>query len=483
MRLLDRYLFRELLAPLGFCLGGFLIFWIAFDLFGRVDEFQEWRLNGQEILLYYLYGLPELLNTALPVALLLAMLYALTTHARHNELIAMRAAGLSLWRICMPYFGIGLFLSLGLLAINERLMVDAPEWRAELTRRHSQEELRDSGKWKERVNFWNPVARRDWSLGAFHLESAELRQPRVAMPLPPGAYREVVAEWGRWTNGFWRLTNGFERIHRAADDPLPAEKPKPIFTVREMGGDPAAVLEWPGTPLMESNVVVAVTNLLRKDDATGSQWQARSLSVTNELLEEFRFSAPLEPGARRVVIAESGVWTNGLWRFYNAREFLYRSATDGDVLDQLHAELDLPEFEESPNMIGSEVRVGELLSRTKVMRRPTLPVRDLTDYLMLHPNLGKRDRALLETQLHARMAAPWTCLVVSVIAIPFGAPSGRRNIFYGVAGSLALGFLFFAVQRMGFAVGQSGLVPAWLGAWLPNLCFGTIGLILTARVR
>ncbi len=76
-----------------------------------------------------------------------------------------------------------------------------------------------------------------------------------------------------------------------------------------------------------------------------------------------------------------------------------------------------------------------------------------------------------------------TCWSGSVIAIPFGAPSGRRNIFYGVAGSLALGFLYFAVQRMGFAVGQSGLVPAWLGAWLPNLCFGTIGIILTARVR
>ena len=32
MRLLDRYLLRELLVPLGYCLGGFLIFWISFDL-------------------------------------------------------------------------------------------------------------------------------------------------------------------------------------------------------------------------------------------------------------------------------------------------------------------------------------------------------------------------------------------------------------------------------------------------------------------
>src|SRR4030095_2393855 len=72
---------------------------------------------------YYLLKLPELLNTALPVALLLAMLYALTTHARHNELIAIRAAGVSLWRICVPYFAVGVLLSMAFLAINERLLV------------------------------------------------------------------------------------------------------------------------------------------------------------------------------------------------------------------------------------------------------------------------------------------------------------------------------------------------------------------------
>lgn len=117
------------------------------------------------------------------------------------------------------------------------------------------------------------------------------------------------------------------------------------------------------------------------------------------------------------------------------------------------------------------------------MQSPDLPVQDILDYLQLHPDLAGRDRNLLETQLHARIAGPWTCLVVAVIAIPFGAPSGRRNVFYGVAGSLALGFLYFAVQRLGFAVGQSGWLEPWVGAWLPNVLFGGLGLWLTSRVR
>jgi hypothetical protein len=92
-------------------------------------------------------------------------------------------------------------------------------------------------------------------------------------------------------------------------------------------------------------------------------------------------------------------------------------------------------------------------------------------------------KAWLDTQFHARLAAPWTCLVVVIIAVPFAAPSGRRNLFFGVAGSIGLAFIFFVVQRVGFAMGQNGIVPAWLGAWLPNLVFSVTGLILTARVR
>src|SRR5687767_395714 len=111
MRLLDRYLLRELLLPFGYCLGGFLIFWISFDLIGRVDEFQKNHLTIVDIAEYYLVTSPEVLRDILPIVLLLALLYALTTHARYNELTAMRAAGIGLWRFSAPYFAVGLFFT------------------------------------------------------------------------------------------------------------------------------------------------------------------------------------------------------------------------------------------------------------------------------------------------------------------------------------------------------------------------------------
>jgi hypothetical protein len=91
MRRLDRYLLREFLVPLGFCLGGFLIFWIAFDLFSNLHELQNKKLHGLDVAEYYVFQVPEFFILVLPIALLLALLYALTNHSRHNEITAIRA--------------------------------------------------------------------------------------------------------------------------------------------------------------------------------------------------------------------------------------------------------------------------------------------------------------------------------------------------------------------------------------------------------
>ena len=72
-----------------------------------------------------------------------------------------------------------------------------------------------------------------------------------------------------------------------------------------------------------------------------------------------------------------------------------------------------------------------------------------------------------------------------LIAIPFAAASGRRNVFVGVAGSIFICFAYFILLRLGLVLGAGagGYVPPWLAAWFPNISFGLAGLWLTARVR
>ena len=108
---------------------------------------------------------------------------------------------------------------------------------------------------------------------------------------------------------------------------------------------------------------------------------------------------------------------------------------------------------------------------------------EIIDYLRLHPKLDRKHSNALLTMLHSRFAAPFICLVVVLIAVPFGSISGRRNVFVGVASSIFICFAFIILKDLTLALGGGGFVPSWLAAWAPNLLFSGIGLVLLWKVR
>ena len=142
----------------------------------------------------------------------------------------------------------------------------------------------------------------------------------------------------------------------------------------------------------------------------------------------------------------------------------------------------MPEFDETPKEIRREIKISAYGS-LRSSRKTNIPLTDIWDYLRLHPNLPDADSSWLLTKLYGRLAMPWTCFVVMLIAIPFGVATGQRSLFVGVAGSIFICFTFFVLQQVGLALGTGGYLPPWLAAWLPNLAFGTTGLLLIARVR
>jgi lipopolysaccharide export system permease protein len=375
MRLLDRYLLRELLVPLGYCLCGFLIFWITSDLFVTLGDFQGKGLLVRDIAEYYLVILPEFLTLVLPIALLLALLYALTNHARHQEITAIRAAGVSLWRMSLPYLGVGLLASLGLFAANE---------------------------------FWVP--------GSVERAKMILKRHQAPDPRAPGRneYRNVWFDNTR-DGRRWR-----------------------IMVYNSETGEMSGVGVYP----------------IERDSS--KRWELRA------------------DRARR---------TNGVWTLYNVREVREAADTNAPPVPVLFTNvLAFPEFSETPEEINSELKIRDSMT-LRAAKKADVPIKDLVNYLRLHPNPSQADRFWLYTKLEGRVAAPWTCLVVVLIAIPFGAAGGRRNVYVGVASSIVICFVYFVLLKLGLALGTRGSLPAWLAAWLPNLAFGLAGLWLTARVR
>ena len=142
--------------------------------------------------------------TPLLVALLLALLYSLTNHARHHEITAIRAAGISIWRLALPYFGVGLVSSLALLALNELWVPDSSDRAEQIKERHVPPPPGAPGRDQVlKLGFTNAREGRLWQIPVYNLESGEMFNPQVIWAQRDGTRLWIRAERGWWTNGVW----------------------------------------------------------------------------------------------------------------------------------------------------------------------------------------------------------------------------------------------------------------------------------------
>ena len=132
MRLIDRYLLRNFLLPFSYCIAGFLAVWLIFDLITNASEFIDNHVPLDTIGSYYLNQLPAIAVITLPVGLLLALLYSLGRMSQSNEILAMLTAGVSFWRILLPFFAVGLAITGVSLWLNHGLAPKAEAKKQEL---------------------------------------------------------------------------------------------------------------------------------------------------------------------------------------------------------------------------------------------------------------------------------------------------------------------------------------------------------------
>jgi lipopolysaccharide export system permease protein len=122
-RTLQRYVVREYLKVFGLTLSGLILIYIVVLFFQRVDDFIKYRAPSYLIFEYLLYKIPEVtFQWTLPYAVLLATLLTLGMLSRHSEITAMKAGGISLYRITFPLLFLAFIVSLLSFLGNEYLV-------------------------------------------------------------------------------------------------------------------------------------------------------------------------------------------------------------------------------------------------------------------------------------------------------------------------------------------------------------------------
>ena len=120
--LLDRYLTRRLLLPLVLVLASTSGLYIVVDLTDRVDEIARSNVGFGIVAAYYWNLVPQVILDVMPFGLMIAVLIVLTVLERQMELTALKAGGVSIFRVMLPILILASAASVGLWTLQESIV-------------------------------------------------------------------------------------------------------------------------------------------------------------------------------------------------------------------------------------------------------------------------------------------------------------------------------------------------------------------------
>ena len=211
MSIIRRYVLTRFVTSFGFSMAGFVVVFTVVDLSSRISAYLDRGTSAIEILAYYVWSVPYFMFLVLPMAMLMGSLFCIGGLARRNELSAMKASGISLYRILLPIQVFAFVVSLAAWAASSSFVPRANRERAGRTapasdtspaRLHRvQLVLRDMG---------DQVV----TLGEYHV--ADRRGRRVTIDqYEEGSLRSKIrADELLWSETGWVLIDGERRVFR-----------------------------------------------------------------------------------------------------------------------------------------------------------------------------------------------------------------------------------------------------------------------------
>jgi len=362
MKLIDKYLLQTLLMPLFYCLAAFILVYVIYDLFDNLSDFVEAGSPIMDVVKFYGLLIPSVLIFIAPVSLLLSVLYSLSQLTKNNELTAMRASGVSLYRLMVPFMIVGFLASVGVAIINETIGPWSAYWTNQYVRSQRHKGEKDVYV-AFNLAYKNEQDRHIWMVGAYNTRNFELIRPEVILQREDGSdIAKIQAKKGQWLDERWWFMDVALQQYNENGHPI-------------------------GPP-----------------------------------------------------------------RFERRREMTELTETPIDLLNET----------KEPDYLSS---------------------RDLYNFLQTHQHLSHDTIARHTVNMQHRLAIPWTCFVVTLLGIPFGAHTGRKGALMGVVLSLSLFFGLYILINLGLAMGKEEILLPWVAAWAPNIIFIFIGSVMVYRMR
>jgi len=187
MRILSRYILREYLVPLSYCLGGFISIYVLFELFGSFTRLSRAHIPFWTAVRYFCAYLSPYFEYLAPAALMLAALYTMWSFCRHSEIIAMRANGIGFASIAAPILGVAIAMAAFVWWSNDVYVPKHAQWaRAMKTEQFDLEKVEAANN----IVYRNARDFHTWTISKLLDDDAEhLQDVRVTVERPGGGRR------------------------------------------------------------------------------------------------------------------------------------------------------------------------------------------------------------------------------------------------------------------------------------------------------
>jgi LPS export ABC transporter permease LptG len=239
LQILDIYVIRGWVFYFSVLLIAFTGVYVIFDFFQVLGDIVRNQISARVVVDYYRYLLPQVIYLMLPLSILVATLVNFGLLTKTNQVIAIKSAGVSLYRLSVPVLSLTALLSVGMFLFADRVLPQTNQrqngFRNQIKGKPAQTLYRPDRQWifgsSDRIynyTFFDPDQNVFANLSVFEFDPSTFRMTRRMF-----AARAV---WEAPIRG-WILENGWARDFDG--DRVTKYTPFRVDTFKELTEEPS----------------------------------------------------------------------------------------------------------------------------------------------------------------------------------------------------------------------------------------------------
>jgi lipopolysaccharide export system permease protein len=472
VKILPRYVLKEHAGPLAFALGALTSLMLLNYVAKRLGELVGKGLPWTVFVEFFGLALAFIVAMTLPMAVLVATLYAFSRLAAENEITALRASGVGMARVMAPVLWAAAGVTFVMIVFNDQIMPRSNHRLSVLQRDIAQK--KPTFALREQVI--NELSRGRLYLRAGHLDenSNRMREITIYDFADPSRRRTIFADSGNLAMSPDQ-SDLIMTLYEGTLQDVPTNKPEELqrlffrtdrVRVRGVGNQFRKTEEQ----TFKGEREMTVCEMAR------AQSRARREYVTAQ--DEMRERVAM---ARRSRIQLSEAVRKTSLDPPRARSFgtLYCSAIQSLASIVRPARAQRPARKPVRTPLQPSSQLEQPLNLTE-SDKAMIPAHIESARIRMGDN--ERIMNLYGVEIHKKFALAAACFVFVLLGAPIALRFPRGGVGLVIGVSLVVFGLYYVALITGQSLGTRGVVPPALAMWSANALFAAVAVVLLARV-